>query len=121
MKTPLFLLVTLISVFHVSSASASCLSDAQSTLLSCRQGCSSSWTEGSRAACAAECNANYYAAKRSCGSSEQQVQDLLAPTERNDDPNCKLITSDSDGRTRVLCMIDGNIWDTWGQCKTYCH
>lgn len=41
-------------------------------------------------------------------------------TER-EDPNCKLITSDSDGRTRVLCMIDGNIWDTWGQCKTYCH
>jgi len=115
-----FLLALLFAPQFASASPQRCIGLAQARYFACQEKCEGK-EAAAKATCIRYCAVDYYSAQRECQRQSLAFVDTAFTRKANEDPNCKFIVSKEDGRSRLLCMIDGRIWDSWGQCKTYCR
>lgn len=101
--------------------------------MACQVKCDSMGDEAGRIDCVRGCHIEFSIGQRECQKRDWAMVSGASATgleltsnasysaNWNEDGGCKLIKSNHDGRTRALCMGDGTIYETWGQCRTYCR
>jgi hypothetical protein len=113
-------MLTLIAIFTLplhASASPACMGRVQAAYLKCHEDCGS-LEEAARIDCIRGCNVAYSIGKREC---QRDKFALITEANWNSDGGCKQMTSNHDSRIRFLCMADGVVYETYGQCRTYCR
>ena len=112
----LSLFALLLLPLHASASPELCMRKVEAKYLQCHQGCG---TMGDgEIDCIRGCAIAYSIGKRECQRGSLALEPLA---DWGSDGGCKQMTSSHDGRIRFLCMGDGAVYDTYGQCRTYCR